>query len=141
MSDLCRESTGLNEKVVRNFVEAISRHDVDAMCSLMSDDHVFIDSQGHETAGKASMREGWIGYFRLFPDYRIEITRMFLDNDTVAAFGFAEGTFKGLSERKENHWRLPASWKATIKDGKIHLWQVYADAKIPFDIINRNKYR
>ena len=47
--------------------------------------------------------------------------------------------FKGYSDKKDNYWHLPASWKAIIKNGKIYLWQVYADAKIPYDIINKNK--
>jgi len=54
-------------------------------------------------------------------------------------FGFASGTFQSQNDRKENYWRLPASWKATLKNGKINLWQVYADSKIPYDIINKNR--
>jgi hypothetical protein len=64
----------------------------------------------------------------------------FLEGDTVAAVGFAEGTFKGLkTENNINYWQLPAAWKAMIENGKIKLWQVYADTKIPCDIIARNK--
>jgi hypothetical protein len=85
------------------------------------------------------MKAGWSGYFQLFPDYKIEITEIFVNGDAVGAFGFASGTFKGSSNKKENYWHLPAAWKAVIKKGKIHLWQVYADSKIPFDIINKLK--
>jgi ketosteroid isomerase-like protein len=105
----------------------------------MTDDHTFIDSHGNEVAGKEKMRAGWIGYFQLFPDYKIEITEIFQNGECIAAFGFASGTYQGLSDRKENYWRLPASWKAIVKNRKILLWQVYADSKIPFDIINKNK--
>jgi ketosteroid isomerase-like protein len=129
----------MNRQIVQNFVSAINEHNVDKICSLMTDDHKFIDSHGNEAVGKEQMRAGWIGYFQLFPDYKIEITEIFLNGDTIAAFGFVGGTFEGLSDRKENYWHLPASWKAITKNGKIHLWQVYADSKIPFDIINRNK--
>jgi len=132
-------SDGINEKIVRDFVDAINDHNVDRICALMTDDHEFIDSQGNEVVGKEKMRAGWIGYFRWFPDYKVEVTDFFLGHNTVAAFGFASGTFQGRREREENHWRLPASWKAVIKNGKIYLWQVYADSKIPFDIINRTK--
>jgi hypothetical protein len=75
----------------------------------------------------------------LFPDYKVEITELFFNGNTAAVFGFAGGTFQGLSDKKENYWYLPASWKAITKDGKIHLWQVYADSKIPYDIINASK--
>ena len=105
----------------------------------MSDDHKFIDSQGNEAVGKETMRAGWIGYFQLFPDYKLEVTDIFVQDDTVGAFGFASGTFQGLNDQKENYWRLPASWKAIIKNEKIQVWQIYADAKIPFDIINKQK--
>ena len=133
---------GVNEmskQLVYAFVDAINEHNVDTICSLMTDDHKFIDSQGNESVGKEKMRAGWIGYFQLFPDYKIEVTDTFFHNDTVAAFGFASGTFQGLKARKENYWRLPASWKAIIKNEKILLWQVYADAKIPYDIISKAK--
>ena len=131
--------THMDDQIFQNFVDAINEHNVDKLCSLMTDDHKFIDSQGNEVVGKENMRAGWIGYFQWFPDYKIEITDMFRGGDTVAAFGFAGGTFQGLSNRKENYWRLPASWKAVINNGKIHLWQVYADTKIPYDIINKSK--
>jgi ketosteroid isomerase-like protein len=129
----------MDMQIIRDFIEAINEHNVDKICSLMTDDHTFIDSHGNEAVGKEKMRAGWIGYFQLFPDYKIEITEIFLNQDTVAAFGFASGTFEGLIDRNENCWRLPASWKAVVKNGKIHLWQVYADSKIPFDIINKSK--
>ncbi|MBI5474193.1 MAG: nuclear transport factor 2 family protein [Ignavibacteriae bacterium] len=129
----------MNRQIVQDFASAINEHNVDKMCLLMTDDHRFIDSQGNEAKGKEKMRAGWIGYFQLFPDYKIEIIDIFLGGDTVAAFGFAGGTFQGKSDREENFWHLPASWKAVIKNGKIQLWQVYADSKIPYDIINKNK--
>ena len=131
--------TDMNKQIVHDFANAINEHNVDKLCLLMTDDHKFIDSQGNEIIGKEKMRAGWIGYFQLFPDYKIEISGMFINGDTIAAFGFAGGTFQGLSDKKDNYWRLPASWKAVIKNGKIHLWQVYADSKIPYDIINKNK--
>jgi ketosteroid isomerase-like protein len=129
----------MDKQLIYDFVGAINEHNVDKICSLMTDDHKFIDSHGNEAVGKEQMRSGWIGYFQMFPDYKIEIIEIVLNGDTIAAFGFAGGTFKGLSDKKENYWHLPAAWKAIINDGKIQLWQVYADSKIPFDIINKNK--
>jgi ketosteroid isomerase-like protein len=131
--------SNMNKQIIHSFAEAINEHNVDKLCALMTDDHTFIDSHGNEATGKEKMKAGWIGYFQLFPDYKIEITHMFLDGDTVAAFGFAGGTFQGLSDKKENYWRLPAAWKAIVRNGKIQLWQVYVDAKIPYDIISKNK--
>ncbi len=129
----------MNKQLVYSFMDAINEHNVDKICLLMTDDHKFIDSQGNEGVGKEQMRAGWIGYFQLFPDYKIEVTEILTHSDIVAAFGFASGTFQGLKEHKENYWRLPASWKAIIRNDKIQLWQVYADTKIPYDIIERTK--
>ena len=128
-----------NKQVVLNFIDAINEHNVEHICSLMADDHIFIDSHGNKATGKEKMKEGWIGYFTLFPDYTIEIKDVFLKRNNIAVFGFAGGTFKGLHELKDNYWHLPASWKARVKNGKIYLWQVYADSKIPYDIINKTK--
>jgi len=130
----------MNRKSVFDFVEAINEHDVEKICSLMTDDHRFIDSHGNETIGKEKMRAAWIGYFQLFPDYKIEVTDIFSNGDTLAAFGYAGGTFKGKkTDTDENSWRLPASWRAIVSDNKMKVWQVYCDAKIPFDIITKNK--
>ena len=129
----------MNMQPVHSFINAINEHNVDRICSLMAEDHKFIDSQGNEVVGREKMRAGWIGYFQLFPDYRIEVTEIYVHDNKVGAFGFASGTFQGLKEKKENYWRLPASWKAIVKDDTIQLWQVFADSKIPYDIINKGK--
>lgn len=131
----------MNKKIVNLFIEAINEHNVEKIYSLMTDDHSLIDSQGNETVGKEKVRECWISYFQIFPDYNIEITDTLIKGEVVAALGFAGGTYQGQSDKRENYWHLPASWKAIIRNGKIDLWQVYADSKIPFDIINKNTNR
>ena len=130
----------MGKQTVYAFVEAINEHDVNKIDSLMTDDHKFVDAHGKEVIGKDKMKAAWTGYFQLFPDYQIEITDIFANNETIAAFGFASGTFKNKkTDDNKNFWRLPASWKAVVSDNKIKLWQVYADTKIPFDIIDKNK--
>lgn len=105
----------------------------------MSAQHKFIDPHGNEVNGKESMLSGWKGYFQWFPDYTIEISEVLESADTVFATGFAGGTFRGMKdEEHSNYWRIPTSWKAIIKNGRIELWQVFADTKIPFDIMTRN---
>ena len=43
-------------------------------------------------------------------------------------FGTAQGTFSHKGElSKDDFWKTPAAWKAVVKNGKIALWQVYAD--------------
>ena|SRR2546421_5079712 len=104
----------------------------------MSNNHTFIDAHSNEVHGKEKMTVGWRGYFEWFPVYSIDVSEIFENGDTFAMFGFTGGSFKG---KPENSWRLPAAWKAIVKDGRIALWQVSADTKIPFEIIEKNSAR
>ena len=125
-----------NRETVLAFIDQINAHDVDGLGQLMTDDHRFIDAHGNEVVGKGTMTAGWRGYFEMFPVYSIEVNDLFEKGDTFAMFGFAGGSFRGKAEAS---WQLPAAWKAIVKDGRVALWQVFADTKIPFEIIERNK--
>jgi ketosteroid isomerase-like protein len=120
---------------LQSFVDCINAHDADGLAKFMSDNHAFIDAHGNEMVGKEKMVAGWRGYFDWFPDYHIEVTNVFEDGGTFALLGFAGGSFKG---NESESWRLPAAWKAIVKDGRVTLWQVFADTKIPFEVISRN---
>ncbi|HEY3771211.1 MAG TPA: nuclear transport factor 2 family protein, partial [Candidatus Angelobacter sp.] len=91
----------------------------------------FIDALGNRVHGTAKLRAAWEGYFKMVPDYSISHAEIFADGNTVAVFGSAQGTFvnpkDGGPPNKENFWKTPAAWRAEIKDGKIAVWQVYAD--------------
>ena len=114
--------------VVLSFLEAINAGNVDRLCALMSDDHVFVDGLGNRVNGKETMRKGWKGYFQLFPDYRVSHEEIFSQGEVVAVFGSAEGTFAVNGKLpKENHWAVPAAWKGIVRDGLIAEWHVYAD--------------
>src|SRR2546423_15706352 len=128
-----------NQETVLAFISSINARDASGLGELMSDDHCFIDALGNEVQGKEKMIAGWRGYFEWFPDYRIEVNEVFAGEasagaQTFAMFGFAGGSFKGDSNAS---WRVPAAWKATVKDGRVAVWQVFADTKIQFDIIER----
>ncbi|HKP35706.1 MAG TPA: nuclear transport factor 2 family protein [Pyrinomonadaceae bacterium] len=122
-------------QTIQAFIDCINAHDVDGLAELMSDAHTFIDAQGNEVNGREKMVPGWRGYFEWFPDYLIEVTDVFENGNTSAMFGFAGGSFKG---KQSESWRLPAAWKAVVHEGRVTLWQVIADTKIPFEIIKRN---
>src|SRR5213595_2801189 len=119
-----------SREIARRSIDRINAHDVDGLANLMSDDHRFIDPQGNEVVGRETMTAGWRGYFEWFPVYAIEVNEIFEQGDTFAMFGFAGGSFKGQSK---SSWKLPAAWKAIVKDGRVALWQVFADTKIPFE--------
>ena len=124
-----------NKETILAFIDRINAHYLEGLGALMSDDHTFMDAHGNQVSGREKMIAGWHGYFEWFPDYSIEVTDVFEDDDKFALFGFAGGSFKN---KEGETWRLPAAWKALVKDGRVTLWQVFADTKVPFQIIERN---
>jgi hypothetical protein len=129
----------MNTKVVLDFVNAINNIDIDRINRLMSENHLFIDSQDNRMNGKEKMKQAWIAYFAMFPDYKIEINEVFEKDSLICILGYASGTYRNIqNENNSNYWRIPAAWKAIVADNKIKQWQVYADNIIVADIINRN---
>ena len=128
-------------KIIHDFIKAINTANIEGIYSLMTHDHVFIDSQGNKMVGSENMKEAWVGYFSLFPDYKIEITDTLQNDSMTVLLGFASGTYKtnNINSDDSNHWRIPACWKAVVADEKIKFWQVYADNSVVIDIVNRNK--
>jgi ketosteroid isomerase-like protein len=115
-------------EVVLAFMEGINARDVDRLCALMTEDHVFVDGLGNRVQGRETMRKGWAGYFKMFPDYRVSHAEIFAQGNVVASFGSAEGTYAVEGKlSKENHWSAPAAWRAVVRDGLVAEWQVYAD--------------
>lgn len=115
-------------QVVLEFEKLINARNSEEICALMTGDGEFIDSLGNRIQGTEKLRTAWTGYFKMVPDYSISHSEIFAQGDTVAVFGLAQGTFsKDGQIRKENFWRTPAAWRAVIKNGKIAVWQVYAD--------------
>ncbi len=120
--------------IALQFIQFINAHDLFSMWKMMTEDHVFVDAHGTEVVGNSVNREGWYKYFQLFPDFTIEITHAVEMGDTVALFGSAGGSYHKMVEAS---WRLPASWKAVVDGKKIKTWQVYADTKVPFAMIEK----
>ena len=143
ISTFCQTNTVITKmknKIVLDFVDAINSANVENLYTLMSDDHLFIDSQDNRVIGKETMKQSWIQYFAMFPDYKIEVNEIFEKDSLICMLGYAGGTYKKLkNENNSNYWRVPAAWRCIVKDNKILQWQVYADNIIVMDIINRNK--
>ena len=115
-------------QTARRFVDAINDHDIDALYGLMAGTHRFTDSMGMEVSGREAMKLGWIGYFKMVPDYQIDIEETFDDADTVVFLGRASGTYTVSGTLKmENFWKTPVALRAVVDDGKVTEWQVYAD--------------
>jgi ketosteroid isomerase-like protein len=121
----------LKHEVLKQWLAAINGHDVDALTALMAADHVFVDSLGNRVEGARSMEAGWRGYFATCLDYWIRLDHVMAEGDTVLAAGEAGGTIDGQS------WRIPAAWKAVIRDGSVVEWRVFADNKPVYEILGR----
>ena len=125
-------------KIVIEFVAAINKHSVKAMSELMADNHRFIDTDGAEVEGRSLMKQGWISYFEMVPDYKVEVTETFKSGNRVMLLGEASGTFTTYKMLKpENAWKTPAAWRAVVDNGKVTEWQVYADNKPLREIMRR----
>jgi ketosteroid isomerase-like protein len=118
------------KETILAFVDAINAHDIDRLGELMADSHTFVDPHGNVVTGRESMIAAWHGYFEWFPDYQIEVDDIYEREGEFVMFGWAAGSFKGNGNRK---WRLPAAWRASVRNDQVARWQVVADTKVPFE--------
>ena len=81
--------------------------------------------------GAVSMEAGWRGYFALCSDYWIRTDKVMAEDGVVLAAGQAGGSIDKVA------WQTPAAWKATIRDGTVAEWQVFADNKPVYDILSK----
>ena len=115
-------------QILLSFLDRINDHDAEGLANLMTDDHVFIDSLGRAVRGRIEMRRAWQGYFQLFPDYRIVYDEIFERGGVFAVLGKASGTYSAKGEMlEENHWEIPAAWRALVRNDRMAEWRVYAD--------------
>ena len=135
------------ECMARAFVAAINRQDVEGLAELMTEGHRFVDSLDNVMEGRETMRAAWAGYFRMVPDYTVDVEEVycaarnleagpstalrFAQNDSsfvVVMLGVARGTYAPDGELKaENRWETPVALRALIVDGLVAEWRVYAD--------------
>jgi ketosteroid isomerase-like protein len=102
------------------FVDAINSHDVEALCLLMTDNHVFTDACGRTHHSVDRLRQAWQDTFRWFPDYQIRIERFVIDGQFVVLIGNTRA--KADSEHCS---AIPTVWTAEIEGNRISSWQVY----------------
>lgn len=124
-------------RTVLRFVNEINRHDVPALLALVSADHKFVDSLGREIRGRERLREAWTAYFDSFPDYRILIEDHLEAGIVVGLFGTASGTFAIDGKLSpERRWKIPASWRAVVREELVESWQVFADNEPVWKVMN-----
>jgi ketosteroid isomerase-like protein len=128
------------KQTVLAFVDRINAHDVQGILELIADDYTFINSAGDRFHGQKFMQDTWQAQFEQHPDFQIEVERVIADDQAVAIFGKAVGTYSQHGEMyDENHWEVPAAYLGIARDGKMVHWQVFSDASIVFDVIKANE--
>jgi len=108
-------------EVIESYITAINDHEVDRMLNLMHPEHTLVDSSGNTIHGSSDLRSAWTDYFDMISDYEITVDEMIPDHRKAAVFGAASGYYH------DKFWQTYAAWRVHIRDGKILLWQVYAD--------------
>jgi ketosteroid isomerase-like protein len=125
-------------ETVLAFIQAINRHEIATLTNLMTPDHEFVDSLGVVAAGIDTMRQAWIAYFFMIPDYRIEVTGVFSEGTSVVVTGKASGTVAVRGKLPSaNAWEIPMAAQAEVRDGRVARWQVFADNDPVRQILNR----
>ncbi|MEA3030276.1 MAG: hypothetical protein QOG13_1601 [Sphingomonadales bacterium] len=119
-----------SREIVEAFVAAVNSGRAEKVAAAMTADAVFIDSLGKRIEGKQAIVTAWRAYFRLFPDYRIEVDAVFTDDRDAMLHGRARGTLHRDTRPVEGgRWEIPAAWRASTDSRRVTLWQVYADNK------------
>lgn len=114
--------------VINKFVEAINNHDMEAIYEHMAENHRFIDSMGRTVAGRDEMKKSWIAFFKIVPDYKINISEVFSSDNKIVLLGNASGTYSTDGNLKaENQWKTQAAWRAVVEGDKVSEWKVFGD--------------
>ena len=117
-------------RLTEDFIAAINERDVRRLAKLMSDDHRFVDAAGAVHVGREKMKAGWADYFAAFPEYRIEVETKIASDGVVAVFGWASGRSRHEpASGGPRSWRIPAAWKAVVRDDAMAEWQVCCDVE------------
>lgn len=105
--------------VALRFNEMINARDLTGLVKLMTEDHTFIDIPGEVHEGRDKMVLGWFDFFKTYPDYRNNFTRIEAHDDLVIMIGYSDCSHDPLDG--------PSIWTARIQDDLVSEWRVYAD--------------
>lgn len=125
-------------EIVEAFVATVNGGRAEKVVAAMGGNPVFIDSLGARIEGKQALLAAWRAYFRLFPDYRIEVDALFADGREAMLHGRASGTLHRDTRPVEGgRWEIPAAWRAVTDSRRVLLWQVYADNKPVYALLEK----
>jgi ketosteroid isomerase-like protein len=105
--------------VALRFNEMINARNLTGLAELMTEDHTFIDIPGEVHEGRDRMITGWFDFFKSYPDYRNNFTRVKAHDNLVIMVGYSDCSHEPLDG--------PSIWTATIQNGLVSEWRVYED--------------
>lgn len=86
------------EGILTKYLEAFSRHDVDAMVASCAPDVLHLHQFPRPVIGLKALRKDKEAFFRAFPDLRVEPGRLVTTGDWGASEFVLRGTHKGPLE-------------------------------------------
>lgn|SRR5690554_5872708 len=118
-------------ELLKAFSEALNRHDIDAVMSMMTDDCVFHavagpELQGKTFSGQAEVRQGLENAWKTAPD------ACWVDGEhfVVGDRGFSETTYKGTTtDGVRSEARMIDAF--TFRDGKIAVKNAFRKNRPP----------
>ena len=116
-----------NERIVQKIIEAVNRHDIDAMMDYVADDGIRIGASG-TTYDYEGIRKEFADAFAAFPDLITSVDRTVSQGNTVWVEGTVMATHKGEllgipATNKKVDW--PFVWIFDFEAGKVKLWKEY----------------
>jgi hypothetical protein len=105
--------------VALRFNEMINTRNLTGLAEMMTEGHIFIDIPGEIHEGRDHMVLGWFDFFKAYPDYRNNFTRVEARDGLVIMIGYSDCSHEPLDG--------PSIWTARIHDGLVSEWRVYED--------------
>jgi hypothetical protein len=104
-------------EVAMEFIKRINGGDINELCELMTEGHIFQDALGKRFIGRETMRQGWTQYLKMVADYRVHADEFFQTDVRVAIFGTASGRYVGPWTRHESGKRRAGASASGIAGG------------------------
>lgn len=114
-------------RTVLDFVQQINAGNAAGVAALLAPDHTFVDLAGDSEQGRDRIAAGWRDYLAHYPNYQIYLRRIVQLPKGVALIGQTTGSHLQLPDDQEFNDE-GVIWLATVKDGLLSTWQLYADS-------------
>ncbi len=125
-----------SKKIVKDFLKAVNDNNIQAMESLLADNHIFIDSNENEIVGRAKVIKIWKHHFENVDAYSVKVDKMFGKDGCVVFTGEVSGFIRDKN-KADKFWSVPLAWKVKVNDGKILQWQVFENTQPIWDLLKQ----